>query len=96
MAAFVIVDYYEMLDRNLYEKYSLRGAPTVETHGGCGLAGTDTVEVLEGNWHPYRLVLLRFETINQAKEWFASSEYQTAVKIRKQAAKCNIILVEGN
>lgn len=96
MAAYVIVDYYEMLDKNLYEEYSQVGAPTVYAHGGSGLAGSDDIETLEGEWKPKRLVLLEFPNAARAREWFASPEYRKVGILRKKAARCNIVLVEGN
>lgn len=95
MTAYVIVDYYEMQDRNLYEEYSRVGSPTVACYSGRGLAGSDQVETLEGDWHPRRLVLIEFDTVSQAKAWFKSAEYHQAAEIRRKAARCNIILVEG-
>jgi uncharacterized protein (DUF1330 family) len=96
MAAYLIVDYYEIFDPEQYQEYSRIGSVTVRLHGGTGLAGTDHVEVLEGNWKPRRLVLIEFENPAQAKDWYESEEYRKAVLVRRNAANCNIILVEGN
>jgi len=96
MAAYVIVDYYDMLDRDLYEEYSRVGAPLVRQYGGVGLAGSDRVEVLDGDWRPRRLVLLEFPDAARAREWFASPAVAEAARLRRRAAKCNLILVEGN
>ncbi len=50
---------------------------------------------MEGDWNPKHLVMLEFESMDQAKQWFESPEYTRAKEIRIKAASTNLILVEG-
>src|SRR5262249_1588517 len=50
---------------------------------------------LEGQWHPKRLVVLEFPSVEQAKRWYDSEEYRPLKAMRFKASKSNLVLVEG-
>jgi uncharacterized protein (DUF1330 family) len=52
-------------------------------------------EVLEGEWHGTQTVLLEFESVEAAREWYNSDAYQEAAKLRQAAADCNAVVVAG-
>lgn len=94
MAAYVIVD-IEVLDPVRYEDYKKLAAPAVAACGGKYLVRGGATETLEGEWVPRRLVILEFESVEQARAWWASPEYSEAKSLRQQTATTNMILVEG-
>jgi uncharacterized protein (DUF1330 family) len=94
MAAYVVVN-IEVTDPVGYEEYKKLAAPAVAACGGKYVVRGGTVEVLEGNWIPKRLVILEFESVAQAKEWWASSEYRAAKELRQKTATTDMIVVEG-
>jgi len=59
------------------------------------LAFGPAAETLEGQWHGTQTVLLEFESVEAAKEWYNSDEYQAAAKLRQAAADCNGVIVSG-
>jgi uncharacterized protein (DUF1330 family) len=59
------------------------------------LAFGPAVETLEGEWHGTQTVLLEFESVDAAKDWYYSDEYQAAAKLRQAAADCNGVIVSG-
>ena len=59
------------------------------------LAFGPATETLEGEWHGTQTVLLEFESVEAAKEWYYSDEYQAAAKLRQAAADCNGIIISG-
>ena len=59
------------------------------------LAFSPAVESLEGKWHGTQTVLLEFESVEAAKEWYYSEAYQEAVKLRQAAAECNGVIISG-
>lgn len=59
------------------------------------LAFGPATETLEGEWHGSQTVLLEFESVDAAKEWYYSDEYQAAAKLRQAAADCNGVIVAG-
>jgi uncharacterized protein (DUF1330 family) len=59
------------------------------------LAFGPAAETLEGQWHGTQTVLLEFESVDAAKEWYYSDAYQEALKLRQAAANCNGVIVSG-
>src|SRR5690242_5727430 len=63
---------------------------------GSTLLSFDTKpEVLEGEWHGTQTVVLEFESVEAAREWYNSDAYQEAAKLRQAAADCNGVIVAG-
>jgi len=52
-------------------------------------------EVLEGEWHGSQTVVLEFDSVDAAREWYHSGAYQAAAKLRQAAADCNGVIVSG-
>jgi uncharacterized protein (DUF1330 family) len=94
MTAYVIVD-INVTDPVRYEDYKRLAAPTVELYGGRYIARGGKTETLEGNWSPTRLVILQFESSEQAKNWLNSREYSEARSLRHQTAESNMVVIEG-
>ena len=94
MTAYVIVD-INVEDPVRYEDYKKLAAPTVELYGGKYIARGGKTEALEGDWLPTRLVILQFDTIDQAKKWLNSTEYSRARKLRHDTATSNMVVIEG-
>jgi uncharacterized protein (DUF1330 family) len=44
---------------------------------------------------PKRLVVLKFESVEQAKTWLESPEYRPARQMRHRMAKTNMVVIEG-
>jgi uncharacterized protein (DUF1330 family) len=94
MAAYVVVE-IDVTDPVGYEEYRRIGTPTVAAYGGKFVVRGGKVEVLEGNWTPKRLVVLEFDSVKRAKEWWSSEEYGVAKRVRQKTARTNMIVVEG-
>jgi uncharacterized protein (DUF1330 family) len=63
--------------------------------GATLLAFDANAETLEGEWHGTQTVLLEFESVEAAREWYNSEAYQEAVKLRQAAAHCNGAILTG-
>jgi uncharacterized protein (DUF1330 family) len=94
MPAYVIND-MEVTDPALFEQYKKLSPPTVAQYGGRFLARGGRTETIEGEWSAKRLVILEFPTVERAKAWANSPEYAPAKRLRQQASRSNIIVVEG-
>lgn len=63
---------------------------------GATLLSFDTKpETIEGEWHGTQTVLMEFESVEAAKEWYNSDAYQEAVTLRQAAADCNGVILSG-
>jgi len=94
MSAYVIVD-VEINNHEDYEQYKKLTPASITAYDGSFIARGGTTEVLEGDWNPGRIVVLEFPSIERAKQWWSSTEYELAKSIRHRAAKTRMIVVEG-
>lgn len=94
MAAYVIVD-IEVTDPIGYEEYKRLAPAAVKLYGGKYIARGGRTETLEGDWKPNRLVILQFESSEQAKKWLNSDEYREARSMRHRAANSRMVVIEG-
>ena len=82
-------------DPEVFKKYPELSEKIISKFGGKYLFRGGEFKVLEGSWDFKRNVLLEFENISKAREWYYSSEYQEALKIRSNSATSNLIIIEG-
>ncbi len=94
MVAYVIND-MEVTDPELLEEYKQLSPPTVAQYGGRFLARGGRVETIEGAWSPKRLVIIEFPSVEKARAWVESAEYEQARRLRQRASRSNIVVVEG-
>jgi uncharacterized protein (DUF1330 family) len=79
-----------------YEKYLARIPGTfVPFKGRVLVAADDEIEVLEGTWPRTHTVVLEFPSIEHAKGWYGSPDYQSIIQHRFKAATSNLILANG-
>ncbi len=78
-----------------YETYKRLAQLAVEKYRGRYIVRGGATALLEGEWRPPRLVILQFESADQAKAFYASPEYQSAKQARQGAASMNMLVVEG-
>jgi uncharacterized protein (DUF1330 family) len=50
--------------------------------------------VIEGSWKGKRVVVLEFDSVDAARKWYNSPDYQAIIGERHKAADANAILVE--
>ena len=94
MAAYVIAD-VKVEDPVEYEDYKQMVPATIAAYGGKFIARGGRTEVLEGEWRPNRVVIIEFESVERAKEWWASEEYRAARELRQRTSTGSLIVVEG-
>jgi uncharacterized protein (DUF1330 family) len=92
--AYVIVE-TDVTDPEQYEKYKAASPGAIEASGGRFLVRGGELGVLEGDWHPSRLVVLEFKDLAAAKLWYRSEVYQEAKKLREGAAHLRMVAVQG-
>ncbi|MDT3735351.1 MAG: DUF1330 domain-containing protein [Denitratisoma sp.] len=78
-----------------YEGYKALAGAAVSQYGGKYVVRGGATHLLEGDWAPPRLVILEFESVEQAKRFYDSPEYRAAREQRQDAAQMNMLVVEG-
>jgi uncharacterized protein (DUF1330 family) len=94
MPAYLIVE-TDIHDPEQYEQYKAASPGAVAAGGGRFVARGGELAVLEGDWHPKRLVVLEFPDLETAKRFYESETYQAAKKLREGAASLRMVAVEG-
>lgn len=94
MTAYIIVQ-VEIKDPERYGDYRKMVPPTLEKFGGRFIVRGGKVENLEGGWEPSRLVVIEFDSVEQARAWWSSDDYAPAKQLRQRTARTEMILVEG-
>ncbi len=94
MPAYVIVD-VQIHDPQVYAEYRKLTPAAIAAYGGRFVVRGGAAETLEGDWVPGRVVVLEFESVERARQWWASAEYAPAKALRQKSATTRMILVEG-
>jgi uncharacterized protein (DUF1330 family) len=93
VSAYVIVE-IDVEDADAYDEYRPLAAASVARHGGRYIARGGKTEALEGEWAG-RIVVLEFESLDAARSWYHSDDYQAALPIRLRTSRGRMIAVEG-
>ena len=94
MSAFVIAR-VEVTDWDKYNEYLKVGPGTLAKYGGRFIARAGEVVTLEGPEETSRMVILEFPSLNRAKAWYNSQEYQDAKKLRTGASIGSLVAIDG-
>jgi len=94
-AAYLIVE-SQVTDPEQFKQY-MAGAPeAVKAFGGEYLVRGGRMHVLEGDWQPPRLTVIRYPDFDTAKAMYDSPTYVQARALRAGAtAMFNMVIVEG-
>jgi uncharacterized protein (DUF1330 family) len=94
MPAYLIVD-LEITEPTAFADYRAGVSTVVRKHGGEYLVRGGAIRVLEGDWQPQRLVVLRFPNQVALNAFWDDPDYQPLKELRWRAARANVIAVEG-
>jgi uncharacterized protein (DUF1330 family) len=94
MAAYLVVD-IDVSNPAQFEEYKKLAPAAIARYGGRYLIRGGAYEVIEGDWKPQRLTLVEFDSMEKAKAFYNSPEYQVAIKVRLGAANMKMLLVQG-
>ena len=92
---YVIVQVSEITDQDAYAIYRDLAGKAVAAHGGRFLARGGKAERIEGDGDCGRVVILEFPSVEAAKDWYNSPEYQEALAIRVANSTGTLMIVEG-
>jgi uncharacterized protein (DUF1330 family) len=93
-SAYIIAN-VRVTDPVQYEQYKRLSSLAMQAHGAEVCVRGGAVEVLEGDWQPDRVVILKFPSVAAAKAFNASAEYEQARAARQGAAVMRMVVVEG-
>lgn len=94
MPAYVIVD-SRVVNAAGMKPYAEKVRETIAAHGGKPLINGSNITVMEGDWKPTRMVMLQFDSVEAAKGWYNSPEYQAILPYRTDNTDDRFLIVEG-
>ena len=94
MTAFIIAR-IKVTDPEQYEEYKKLSPGAIEAFGGEFIVRGGEIETLEGPAETHRVVVVKFESLEQARECYYSERYQQAKSKREGAAEAQFLLVDG-
>ena len=89
-----VIGHVTITDAEAYKAYGARNDELLPQFGGRFLARGGASEILEGESHP-RHVIIEFDSLEAAKTFYNSPEYQENMKIRLANSTGTIVVVEG-
>ena len=78
-----------------YQRYASETENIIKKFGGRYLIRGANQIIAEGDPQGNRDVVIEFDTLEKAKEFYESEEYATIIDIRKENSTGYILLVEG-
>ena len=90
-----MICYVDISDPAAYDEYRTLATAAQEKYGVKYIARGGKTEVIEGDLHPERVVIIEFADVAAAHAWYDSPEYTKAREARKGASKGSFILVEA-
>jgi len=94
MPAYLVVN-ITVKDPEVFEKYKAAVPALIARHGGEYLVRGGNCEVIEGDWQPGRLVIVRFSNVAAANAFLNDPEYHQIKGLRTRAAHSDMVVVEG-
>ena len=94
MPAYMIVN-VTVKDAEKIKEYIASTPEVIGKYSGRFLARGGEMWVAEGNWKPGRLVIVEFDSLEKAKEFWNSEDYKPLKALRQSAADTEMVMVEG-
>ena len=93
-SAYLIAD-ADITDPEQYAEYRKLSTAAMQAHRAEVCVRGEEIEVLEGDWNPRRVVILKFPSMDAARAFWNSREYALARQAREGAAHMRIVLAKG-
>ena len=81
-------------DKEKFAAFSGMAAPVIKAHGGKVLARGPGAERHEGSVEGI-VMMIEFESIDTARTFYLSDEYQAAKAVRDACSETDLMLIEG-
>ena len=95
MAAYLIYSRREITDEEKSLRYGELVVPQIREFGGEVILARGSVQVLEGDWEPMAVTILRFETTEALTAWYDSPEYAPLKQMRLESNTGDMVVVDG-
>ena len=90
-----IIAHVQVTNPTQYEEYKKWSTLAMQAHHAEVCVRGGQVKVLEGDWAPERLVIMKFPSFEAAQAFYELPEYRQAREARAGAAIMRMVAVEG-
>lgn len=90
-----LVAHIQVRDAEGFEAYRAKVPAVIERFGGRYLIRGGAAHPLEGDWTVPRLVVVEFDSLEAARAFYESPDYQEILPLRLAASNGTAALVEG-
>lgn len=85
----------DVQDAEQYAKYTAQTPAAIARHGGKFVVRGGASEAVEGRPPQGRIVVIEFPSLEAARTFYQSADYQPLIPIRQSASSGRLLLVEG-
>lgn len=93
MAAYFI-GFAKVKDAGKAQEYSSKAGPTLGPAGGTLVGRGKLAEVLAGRFDANSCLIVKFPSVDAARDWYHSPAYQALVPLRDEAIDSTFLLID--
>lgn len=83
-------------NKEVFETYRRQAGPMILSYGGTYIVRGGPVTPLEGDPKLGRVVIIEWESMEAAKRFYFSTEYQELVKLRQSCTTGTAAIIDGS
>jgi uncharacterized protein (DUF1330 family) len=95
VSTYMIVSIENISDQERYGRYIQGVSSIVKQHGGRYIARGGDVTPFAGEWNPRRVIIIEFDSLEDAQECFNSPDYKQIAPLRETSTSTKALFVEG-
>ena len=89
-----MVNSNEIKNAAAFVAYQGPAGPAVRQYGGKLVFNSMKIDARDGDWSPASMVILEFESVEQASKWYNSPEYQAVIGQRLASTDSNTVFID--
>ena len=94
MPAYVLAE-VQVTNPEGYKGYTAVVGESIQKYGGRFLVRGGAAHPLEGDWPERRRVIIEFPSVEAARKWWDSPEYEKPKALRRATSEGRLLLIEG-
>ena len=95
MAGYIVGQIKEITDVDAFSAYRAAVGPALAKYGGKLVVSSTKIYSGDGGWSPERIVIVEFESVEQARKFYNSAEYQAVIGQRFDSTDSSLIIIDG-
>ena len=94
MPAYIVAE-NRLHDPEKFKLYVQEAVKLITAHGGRVLVAADEADIREGKKCEPRTAIIEFPSLEAARRWYESAEYQPVKRLRQEATTGSLFIVDG-